>query len=57
MISEFDQLIEQIEQDHTNLDIYSQGSSSFAYKEQLDDWIKKLSLMQNTLEKLLEVQK
>ena len=57
IISEFDQLIEQIEQDHTNLEIYSHGSSSFAYKDQLDEWLTKLSLMQNTLEKLLDVQK
>lgn len=40
-----------------NLDIFTSGSSTYAYEDQLDMWMKKLSLMQTTIEKVLETQK
>jgi hypothetical protein len=57
ILSEYDSILEHIEDDLTNLDIFQSGSSTYAYEDQLDHWMKKLSLMQLTVEKVLEAQK
>lgn len=57
ILSEFDLASEQIEDDLISIEAALGNVESIPYKDDLTDWKKKLSLMQNTIEKLLESQK
>jgi len=46
IISEYDSILENLEDDILNVEIFLSGSSTYAYEDDLDAWMKKLSLMQ-----------
>ena len=57
ILSEFDLACEQIEEDLISIETALCNIESIPYKDEFSEWKKKLSLMQNTIEKLLEAQK
>lgn len=57
IISEFDLSSEMIEDNLISIQTALGKSESIPYRDELKEWKKKLSLMQNTIDKLLESQK
>jgi hypothetical protein len=57
ILSEFDLSSEQLEDNLISIENALNNAESIPYKDDLKDWKKKLSLMQNTIDKLLEIQK
>ena len=39
-------MMENLDDDILNLEIFQSGSSTYAYEDELDNWMKKLTLMQ-----------
>lgn len=57
ILSEFDLASEQIEEDLISIEASLHNIESIPFKDELTEWKQKLSLMQNTIEKLMETQK